>query len=247
MAYEALYSKGKFPRTKYVLSQIAKEAHTLWSKRVLEAWPSYFGKMAMSNRSGGGGGLKIVPVPGGFKIVHPNKGRYNYMSVLEKGRSRYDMKEALLSGPRARTGKNGRYTIIPLTKNSDKSPISPVNNDINAVITKVGSFKDINPRGEIVTRNRYSYRIDPGMTGKGNVFASEQVYRNGQVKRTFLKFLTVSEKSKGMFYPRIPAYNIISGIRQRIERKLRGNEIRSAVAMDVKSLTLDLLKKQNKS
>ncbi|TGJ99850.1 hypothetical protein EHO57_13905 [Leptospira langatensis] len=244
MNYEGLYEKGKFPRTKRVLSYIANAAKEAWSSNVLAAKPAWWGRMAMSSRSGGGGGIKIIPIPGGFRIYHPNTGKYPYMKVLEKGRARYDIKAALLAGPRARMGEHGRYTIIPLSKNDNGSEVSPSNNQINSVMTKVRSYKEPNADGKIVSRNQYSYRTDPGMTGKGNVFATEQVYKNGHVQRSFMKFVTISERTRGWYYPAIPAQKILVGVKKDVEKALRSDSVKKAVAGDMKDLIRELIRQK---
>lgn len=190
MNYEQLFEQGKFPRTKLVLNRIAKATQEAWTNNTLAAKPSWWGKMAMSNRPGGGGGILIRKIPGGFQVYHPNKGKYNYMAVIERGRGRYDMRPSILGGSRARMGANGPYVIVPITKNENGTPVSPKNNSINSVIIKTGSFKEENAHGQMVTRNRYKYRQDPGMTSQGNVFAREQKYKNGKIQRSFVKFVS---------------------------------------------------------
>lgn len=43
---------------------------------------------------------------------------------LENGKGKWDMKEMLLSGPKARHGKNGRYNIIPFRHGTSDNPNS---------------------------------------------------------------------------------------------------------------------------
>ncbi|EIE01454.1 hypothetical protein [Leptospira licerasiae] len=244
MNYETLYDQGKFPRTKTILGQIAKLAQKSWTQNTLSVRPAWWGRQAISNSTGGGGGILIRKIPGGYQVYHPNKGKYNYMKVIEKGRSRYNMKEALLSGKRARMGKRGPYVVIPLSKNEDGSPVGPMKNEINSVITKTGSYKEENARGQLVPRNRYKYRKDPGMTGRGNVFAVEQKYKNGKVQRSFMKFVTVTERSRGFNYPQIPAQRIQEGVKKDVDKALRSKTLKKAVASDMKGLIVELLSKK---
>ncbi|EMO54806.1 hypothetical protein [Leptospira noguchii] len=246
MNYESLYKQGKFPRTKTILEKIALAAKDSWSHNVLSAKPSWWGKMAMSNKSGGGGGILIKEIPGGYRVFHPNKGRYNYMAVIEKGRPRYDMRPALLGGSRARMGKNGPYVIVPITKNEDGTPLSFKKNSINSVIIKTGSFKEENAHGQLVTRNKYKYRQDPGMTRQGNVFLREQTYKNGTVQRSLVKFVVVNERSRDFFQAAIPAQKVFSGVKEDVKKAIKSKQLKKAVALDTKDLIKELLSKKRK-
>ncbi|RHX90248.1 hypothetical protein DLM76_20510 [Leptospira yasudae] len=246
MNFEQLYNKGKFPDTERVLHQIATAARDSLIASTLSAKPSWWGRMAMSNKAGGGGGILLRKIPGGFQVYHPNKGKYNYLAVLEKGRGRYDMRPALLGGSRARQGENGPYVIVPIKKNENGTPVSPKHNSINSAIIKIGTFKEENAHGQMVTRNKYKYRVDPGMSGKGNAFVAEQKYKNGNVKRSYLKFVVVNEKSRNFFQPAIPAQKIFAGVREDVSKALKSKILKQAVASDTKSLILELLKKRKK-
>ncbi|TGK41226.1 hypothetical protein [Leptospira andrefontaineae] len=245
MNYETLFEQGKFPRVKSVLKQIANLAQKSWTHNTLSARPAWWGRQAISKSTGGGGGILLRKIPGGFQVYHPNKGTYNYMKIIEKGRARFNMKAALLSGSKARVGKRGPYVVIPLSNNEDGSGIGPMKNEINSVIIKTGSYKEENTKGKLVSRNKYKYRKDPGMTGRGNVFAIEQKYKNGKVQRNFMKFVTVSERSRGFYYPQIPAQRIQEGVKKDVEKALNSKTLKQAVASDMKDLILELLKKKN--
>lgn len=244
MNFESLFNQGKFPKTKSYLFELSNAAKKSWELNILSAKPSFWGKMALSNKSGGGGGLLIIPIAGGFRVYHPNKGKYNYLKVLEKGRARYDMKEAILSGPRAKIGENGRYSIIPFTKNENGTLFSPITNEINSVIIKTGSYKSENPSGKMVSRNTYEYRQDPSMTGKGNVFASDQIYRNGVIHRSFVKFVTISEKSRPMYYPRISPHPMLPNIKKEIARELKSERFKQVVREDSANLVFQIFNKK---
>ncbi|ULG90815.1 hypothetical protein FH593_21045 (plasmid) [Leptospira interrogans] len=246
MNYETLYKQGKFPRTQKILSTIALAAKESWTHNVLSAKPSWWGRMAMSSESGGGGGILIKEIPGGYRVFHPNRGKYNYMAVIEKGRPRYDMRPALLGGSRARMGKNGPYVIVPITKNEDGTPLSFEKNTINSVIIKTGSFKEENAHGQLVTRNKYKYRQDPGMTRQGNVFVREQIYKNGNVQRSLVKFVVVNERSRDFFQAAIPAQKVFSGVKEDVHKALKSKQLKKAVALDVKDSIKELLSKKRK-
>ncbi|MCG6195659.1 hypothetical protein LFX25_20665 [Leptospira sp. FAT2] len=246
-SFEQLFEKGKFPDTKRVLHQIATSAKESLIQKTLAAKPAWWGRMAMSNKAGGGGGILLGRIPGGYKVYHPNKGKYNYLATLERGRGRYDMRPSLLGGSRARTGENGPYVIVPIRKNENGTPVSPKNNLINSAIIKIGTFKEENAHGQMVTRNKYKYRIDPGMTGRGNAFVAEQKYKNGNVKRSYLKFVVVNQFSKNFFQPAIPAQKIFASVKEDVNKALKSKILRSAVASDSKALILDLLKKRKRT
>lgn len=246
MNFEQLYKKGKFPDTERVLYQIATAARESLVTNTLAAKPSWWGRMAMSNKAGGGGGILLRRIPGGFQVYHPNKGKYNYLAVLEKGRGRYDMRPSLLGGSRARMGENGPYVIVPIKKNEDGTPVSPENNLINSAIIKIGTFREENAHGQTVTRNKYKYRIDAGMAGRGNAFVAEQKYRNWNVQRSYLKFVVVNEKSTKFFQPAIPAQKIFGRVREDVDKALKSKILRSAVASDTKNLIQELLQKRKK-
>ncbi|WP_078124739.1 hypothetical protein [Leptospira alexanderi] len=246
MNYESLYKQGKFPKTQKLLNTIALAAKASWTHNVLSAKPSWWGKMAMSNKSGGGGGILIKEIPGGYRVFHPNKGRYNYMAVIEKGRPRYDMRPALLRGSRARMGKNGPYVIVPITKNEDGTPLSFEKNTINSVIIKTGSFKEENAHDQLVTRNKYKYRQDSLMTGKGDIFVREQIYKNGHVQRSLVKFVVVNERSRDFFHPVIPAQKVFSGVKEDVKKALKSKLLKNAVALDAKDLIKELIRKKRK-
>lgn len=240
------------PRTDRIISQVADAIRVKWKSMILATKPSWWGRMAMFSGSGGGGGLTINRIPGGlgFRISYANKGKYNYFRVIEYGRPRFDMKPGLLASPRARMGKNGRYIIIAFSKNQDGSTVSPENNDFNSIITKIGTKKEPNADGKRVTRNRYSYRQDPGTTGKGNAFISEQQQKDGSVHRSYMKFVVLSENSGGWYYPAIPPYQTKKRIKKEIGKTLSNPKtkkaINQAIASDLQPTITDFLKRNLK-
>ncbi|EMN18911.1 hypothetical protein LEP1GSC056_2113 [Leptospira borgpetersenii str. Brem 328] len=144
------------------------------------------------------------------------------------------MRPSLLKGSRARMGENGPYVIVPITKNENGTPLSFEKNTINSLIIKTGSFKEKNAHGQLVTRNKYKYRQDPGMTGQGDIFAREQKYKNGNVQRSYLKFVVVNEKSTNFFQPAIPAQKVFSGVKEDVKKALKSKQLKKAVALDTK-------------
>ncbi|PJZ89551.1 hypothetical protein [Leptospira levettii] len=238
--FDQVYDQsGNFNNLKKIIAQLSDWAKTEWENELKSAKPSWWGRMALSSRAGGGGGIQKKKIPGGFEIFYPNKGKYNYAKILEEGRGAYNMVPALINGPRSRAGKNGRYTIIGFLKNEDKTDVSPFNNDINSIISKTGTYKD----REQKVRNIYFYRQDPGMTGRGNAFLSEQPNKDGTVHRHGVKFVAVSGKSSGWIYPSIKAHNIKDKIQSEIKKALQHPSVKSAVASDLKSLARSIIRK----
>jgi len=244
--FRRLLDAGEFPNTSRILEEKATQIAAEWTRRVLASEPSWWGRQAISKTSGGGGGFLIRKVPGGFQVYYANKGKYNYLAVIQKGRGSYDMKPGLLASPRARSGKNGRYIIVPFTKDKKGKKIGP-SSEINSVITKVGSKKEPNADGKTVVRNKYGpYRKDPGMTGKGNIFASEQKNKNGSVSRSFVKFVIVTENSQGFFYPAIKAQNHRRHIMKSVNKAMKSEAVKKAIGTDAKRLISRMIKNSNK-
>lgn len=236
---QVFQSKGLFPRTKRILQDLSKWIKAEWESRLSKASPSWWGRMALSKRAGGGGGILMRRIAGGFEVFYANKGKYDYMGILDRGRGPYDMKPALINGPRSRAGKNGRYTIIGFSKNEDGSTVGVNNNSINSVITKIGSYRD----EEGKNRNAYSYNKEEGMTGKGNVFLSQQVNKDGSVSRSGVKFITVSARSKGFIYPAIPAHNIMSDLKQEVQSAIARPAVKRAISADCTDIARGIIRK----
>jgi hypothetical protein len=245
--FDHLWKHGYFTSTNKILLEIIEKLRETWHDLVANhSAPSWWGRMAMFSGSGGGGGFLIKEkAPGSYRIYYANKGKYNYLAVIQNGRARFDMKPGLLNSSKVRHGKNGRYLIIPFSKNEDGSNVSPKNNAISNVITKTGSRKEpsIKDSNTKVVRNKYKTRVDPGMTGKGNVSVSEQVYKNGHVHRSSTKFVILSDKSKGFFYPKIEAQKHDEIIGKLRDQALKSKDLKIAIANDIASLKYILLKK----
>jgi hypothetical protein len=230
------FKSGKASNTNNILAEITEKLRERWTDLVANhSAPSWWGRMAILKGSGGGGGFLIKQrAPGSYRIMYANEGRYNYLAVIQNGRARFDMKPGLLNSSKARHGKNGRYLIIPFSKNEDGSNVSPKNNTISKVLTKTGSKKEpsIKDSTSKVVRNKYKSRVDPGMSGTGNVSASEQVYKNGHVHRSSTKFVILSDKSKGFFYPKINAQQFDKSIEKLRDQALKSETLKKAVAID---------------
>lgn len=241
--FEKLWQDGYFPRTEKLIREIAIIAKEGWSQATLSASPSWWGKMALSKTSGGGGGFILRKVPGGYEVSYANQGKYNYLAVIEKGRGPFDMKPSILASKRARMGKNGRYTIVPLSKGNGGEKISPSNSNINGLMTKIGSRKEPNADGQTVTRNRYSYSRDQGMSGKGNIYETRQHQKDGSIQSSYTKFITVSESSNGFIYPAIKAQNNQAKIEAVVNKALASNSLKTAIAKDMNGIISHLVKK----
>lgn len=200
MAYDKLYDSGKMPRTEQVINELAEAIGEQWRIKIISHKPTWWGRSAADDEN-----YEIImrKIPSGMEVFWKEKGnpQYDFQKVVNEGRGAFDMKSALLSGPRAHIGKNGRYAIVPFTQNKSGSKVSPRNNDIAGNITKVGEYKSGG-----VTRNRYApYTKNKGDTGKGGVYRTTQKTKNGGRQYGYVKFIMVSEKSQGWIYPAIPA------------------------------------------
>lgn len=241
-----LWERGFFPRTQKILKEIAVTAKEGWTQATLAFSPNWWGRMAISKQSGGGGGFIVRKAIGGYEIHYANKGKYNYLAVVERGRDEYDMKPKLLASPRARMGKNGRYVIVPLSKNEDGSRVSPKNNEINSLMTKIGTKKEPNADGKIVTRNKYQYSREEGMTGQKNSFETRQTHKDGSIQRSYHKFVMVSEKSERWIHPAIQGAKNQEKIQAVVDKAIKSKVLKTAIATDVKSLILGLTDKYSK-
>ena len=194
MSYDKLYNTGKMPRTEAVINELAEKIGERWRISIANHSPTWWGRSAVDDEN-----YEIIfnKIPGGIEVFWKDKGKakYDFQKVVNDGRSQFSIKDALLNGPRARVGLNGRYAIVPFTKNEDGTKVSAKNNDIAGTIQKVGEYK----QGQ-VTRNSYSYN----KTGKGNVYKTAQNTKTGK-QYSYIKFLMVSEKSSGWMYPEIRA------------------------------------------
>lgn len=200
MAYDKLYDSGKMPRTEQVINELAEAIGEQWRIKIINHKPTWWGRSAADDEN-----YEIIlrKIPGGMEVFWKEKGnpQYDFQKVVNEGRAAFPIKDALLSGPRARIGKNGRYAIVPFTRNQDGTKVNPRNNDIAGSISKVSEYKDSNG----VTRNKYSYNRSGRDTGKGNVYRTTQKVKNGGRQYGYIKFVMVSEKSQGWMYPTIPA------------------------------------------
>lgn len=246
----SLENVQEFPRTTNFYNQVAEDIAQIWTRQLLSVPKKgfWFARMAILKATGGGGGFIVKRNDGSglsYTISYANKGKYNYFRVIEYGRPRYDMKPGLLASPRARSGKNGRYIIISFGKNTDGSKVSPRNNNFNSVLTKTSSRKESNADGKKQVRNTHSSRRDPGTTGRGNASITEQKQKGGSVHRSYMKFVVLSEKSGGWFYPEIPAAHTIPKMKVEIKKKLSSPATRKGGAIAAIGDVISYAKKRN--
>lgn len=247
MRLEKLYDQGKMPRTRNLVERIAAGAQSEWEAMTAEAVPNWWGRQALSRGSGGGGGILTKTISGGKLVYYPNKGKYNYMEILDMGRSRYDMKPALLGSSRARKGENGNYLIIAFTRNKGGTKVSPQHNTINAVMKKVGSELKANAQGLKVRRNVYNYKkVAKVPDRKNGAYAVEQRTWYGRVQRSYMKFVCLNENSRGWIYPKIIKHSFTKKLNRTIKTAMKSKQLHDAVAQDMDLLVQYLIKKANK-
>ncbi|EMO61353.1 hypothetical protein LEP1GSC133_0650 [Leptospira borgpetersenii serovar Pomona str. 200901868] len=85
------------------------------------------------------------------------------------------------------------------------------------------------------------------MTGQGDIFAREQKYKNGNVQRSYLKFVVVNEKSTNFFQPAIPAQKVFSGVKEDVKKALKSEQLkkRSPWILRIESKNYSVKKKMN--
>lgn len=240
-----LLNQGKLPRTQSVIDKIADSAQSQWESMIAEANPLWWGNMALSKGPGGGGGLLQKKIPGGKMIYYANKGKYNYLETLEKGRSRFDMKPGLLGSSRARQGENGTYLIIAFTRNEGGSKVSPKNNTINGTIRKIGSYIGKNAKGQDVRRNKYKYSRNENQDKQYGAYESQQKVKGGGIQRSYMKFVCLSENSSGWFYPQIMAHRFKDKLQKDVDKAMKSKVIKRAITEDFQDIIADLIKKSN--
>lgn len=220
----------QFRRTKLALSNIAQYVIQEWEKRLLtEVNPRWWGRMALSN-----GNINQVKTPYGIKIFYTSTNKeYDYMDVVENGRTAYDIKIGFSKSERRKRKKNGGwYMTVPFTTNRDSGGTSSIvnakNNDINAVMKKIGEYKD--DSGQF--RGSYEYSQTKGTTGKGNAFKFPQKTRTGRITYSYAKFVTASDTSPGWIYPAIPAHKLGEKLEKEAAKLMTGQAFKQAVERD---------------
>lgn len=246
--FKSIWGLGKdnYRRTKLALGNIAEWVVGQWEKRLLEnVNPRWWGRQALSN-----GSINQVRTPYGIKIFYTSKGEYDYMDVVENGRAPFPMKDAFERSPRRKrkVGGSGWYITIPFTTNKEpdedgkkkSSIVNPSNNNINAIIKKVGEYKDSS--GQL--RGEYTYDKEAkGMTGQGNVFKAPQKTKGGKVTYSYMKFVTCSDTSGGWMYPAIPAHKIAQGLEKEAEKMMTSNAFKQAIERDTEDFIKSGLRK----
>jgi len=255
MNISKLYQQGKLPRTRAVIEQIASLAEKQWETMTYEAVPNWWGRQALSKGPGGGGGILTKNIPGGKEVYYANKGKYNYMEILDKGRSRFDMKPGLLGSSRARKSEDGTiYLIIAFTRNKEGTKVSPKNNTIVGQIKKVGSYLGKNAKGQDVRRNKYKpleakNQSDKQKAGKveNGAYEVQQKVKGGGIQRSYMKFVCVSSNSTGWFYPEIKPHRFVEKLNKDIKQAYESKTMTQALTDDYQEIIKDLIKKSNKS
>lgn len=221
--YEKLYDSGRMPRTKALVEALANNIEKTWKTLVLNHAPRWWGRMAFYSNE-----IIIKNIPGGKEVFwKPIKSGIDFMGVVEKGRKPFNIKNALLNGPRARQGKNGRYTIVPFQVS--KGERGKRGSNVTGEIKKVGEFKDASG----VLRNKYTYK--KSKKAAGNIYKSKQEQKNGP-HYSYMKFVAVSEKSSWGLYPEIRPGNYSDKLQSMINKTLSGSKFKAAVALDIRDL-----------
>lgn len=233
MQYEKLYESGRMPRTKAYIESLAKQIVKVWQTLVINHEPKWWGRQAFQNNS-----IIMKNISGGVEIFWQSlAGGREWMDVIEKGRPAYNIVNSLLSGPRSRQGKNGRYNIVPFSVS--KGEKGKRGSNVTQEIRKTGEGTD----SEGKTRNKYSYKG----TGKSstqtvgrNIFKSRQKVKGGRSHYSYMKFICVSESSNWRMYPAIRAGDYKKKLQEKINSTLQGKVLKDAVGLDI----ADLLRKK---
>ena len=216
--YSNLYDKGLLPRTKNYIEALAKSVSQVWQTLVINHDPKWWGRQAFQSNQ-----IVVKNVSGGVEIFwNPMKDGKNWMSIIEKGRPPYSIKNALLNGSRVRQGSNGRYTIVPFK--ASKEERGKKDSNVAGEIKKVGEYND---KGTI--RNKYQYQK---LGGKSNIYRNVQEQKNG-LHYSYMKFICVSDKSIGWIYPEIPAGNYFEKLQDRVDKQLQSKKFKEAIAADI--------------
>lgn len=248
--FKSIWGLGEknFRRTKIALSNIAKwivgdgtpKNPGEWKVRLGNVSPRWWGRMALAN-----GSINQVKTPYGIKIFYTSQGEYDYIDVVENGRGAYSILQAFARSPRRKKKKEGGgwYMTVPFTTNKEDdgstSIVNSKNNDINAIIKKVGEYKD--DSGQI--RGSYTYDKDAkGMTGKGNVFKAPQKIKGGKTTYSYMKFVTASDTSSGWMYPAVPAHKIAEGLEKEAEKMMQSAAFRQAIEKDTEQFIKDSIR-----
>lgn len=119
------------PNIEAAVAQAAGYVHVTWQKAVMED-QGIAGMIPITSNIG----LRKIyadsivtgdMISGGGSISQKIIATSKVAEQLENGCGKFDMKPALLNGPKARIGKNGRYNIIPFRHGTSKE-YAPNNN-----------------------------------------------------------------------------------------------------------------------
>jgi len=181
-----------------------------------------------------------------------------YVAFVEKGIARRDMKPALLSGPKARQGKNGPYNIIFFRKGvptTQTMPTMPKNvyqsmrelNSVNpslsyrtigigAPMRMKGDSADI--RTQKVRASSLLKRIHskgtPKLESEEDVGEFEGLMKMGAKGHSqYGTFRVVSKKSKGWIYPGVPKVSVFEPMANSVTPKVK-EILQQGLAKDLK-------------
>ena len=219
---EELWRKGQLPNTERYVENLSLAIKKQYESRIDETHPHWWARMALSDRSpDAGGGILIRKTSTGMQVYYANKGKYNYLSVIENGRGRYSIKEALLRSPRAKTGKKGRYIIIPMKGKKEEA---------------VGTIKRTGTRLDASGVRRSTYKYSD-KKGRGSTYRAAQETKGGKTQYSYVKFVCVSENSTGWIHPAIPPNPIAKELQKDTDRILQTDKrLTDAMVKDIETM-----------
>ncbi len=156
-----------------------------------------------------------------------------FASFVEDGIKSFDMKEGLLSGPKARMGKDGTpYTIVPFRHSTPGAKGRPMPKEVYdlakgldaSVVTGTGKiFNTV--RGDKMRAKTYKWgqRLDHQNKRYKGMTRMEQQVKGGSQSQYFT-FRVVSAKAVGKWiYPDVPAVKVFGPMSDKVRPQI--NEI----------------------
>lgn len=176
-------------------------------------------------------------------------------NVVEKGRGPYKIWNGMAKSPRLRRGKNGPYMIVAFRHGMASVKQHGLSEQFGALkeYTKVGSKREKNAHGSMVSRNVYSYSsegfgkrisvagrpgFEPRPGHKSHIMEgltkAVQHQKGGSVSMSAITFRVIKANSPGWIFPSIKPQNI----RQQVMNRLTGNPrfleiIRQGIGQDM--------------
>ena len=154
-----------------------------------------------------------------------------YVNFIENGISSWSIKEALLNGPHSQKGKNGRYNIVFMRKNTPGSSSPAMSSDVYSIAKGMISMKET-----LADRVRDISSMPGSKLQSRAVSVSEQIssakgkrehlgrMMKGKAQKTktgnqhaYGVFFRVGENSKGWVYPDIPKVPVFSRVKSEVE------------------------------